>query len=190
MQSNDVLAGSTPAPWWLRHPRALAKVGLTLVIVSAAILWVIFTRRPEPPPADLVELDRVVGTVEGLSDDLRPLYTVHRGRKVSVHQASRRGWRLSIRTPAAQTAELLLRSDDERLVKALQPGTPVTAFVRDGEIFQLENARGIVVALDELREERGFRASAALALVVLALVVGFVLCGLAAVGWTRQAGRS
>ena len=51
MQSDDVLARSTRGSWWARHPRPLAKVGVTLVIVSAAILWVIFTRRPEAAPA-------------------------------------------------------------------------------------------------------------------------------------------
>jgi hypothetical protein len=190
MQSDDVLARSTRGSWWARHPRPLAKVGVTLVIVSAAILWVIFTRRPEAAPADLGQLDRVVGTVEGVSEDVRPLYTTHRGRKVSVHQAARRGWRLSLRMPAGQTAELLLRSDDESVVSALGQGARVTAFVRDGEIFQLENAGGILVSLDELRDERSFEASAALLLVALALLVGLALCGVAARAWTRPTGRS
>jgi hypothetical protein len=191
MQSENPLdRHAARVPWWVRHPRQLARIGVTAVIVSAAIFWVILTRRPEAPPAQLEQLDRIVGTVDQVSADVRPLYTTRRGRKASVHQAEQRGWRIALNTAAGQHVELLLRSDDEGIPGALGPGTGVTAYARDGEIFQLESARGVLVDLGQVRSERAVEASAALLLLGLAFVGGLALCGMAAVGWKREARRT
>ena len=72
---------------WAHDPRALMKVGLPLVLVAIGILWVVWNKRPEPPPQSLAELERVAGEVQSLAEDYRPLYRTKVGRKAVVHGA-------------------------------------------------------------------------------------------------------
>jgi hypothetical protein len=183
----------TDAPSLLRSPLALVKAGVTLVVVSGAILWVVISRRPEPPPQSLSELERVVGTVESVSEDFRPLYTTKIGRRRVVHERARQGLVLGLKTNAGERSEWAIEewvidepSEAPKLREELRPGMSVTAYARDGLIFQLESPRGVLVDLERARASRGLSGGAALALLVLTLVVGVVLCGRAATLWLRK----
>jgi hypothetical protein len=183
----------TDAASVLHSPLALGKAGLTLMVVSGAILWVVISRRPEPPPESLSELERVVGTVESVSEDFRPLYTTKIGRRRVVHERARQGLVLGLKTNAGERSEWAIEewiidepSEAPKLRDELRPGTPVTAYARDGLIFQLEGARGVLVDLERARASRGLSGGVALALLVLALVAGVVLCGRAATLWLRK----
>ncbi len=170
----------------LRNPRTLAKVGITLVVVSAGILWVVLSRRPEPPPESLSELSRVVGTVESVSEDYKPSYTTRNKRRTVVHAGARQGLVLGLKMSTGERSEWAIDDwliDDEapQLMKQLEPGTSVTAYARGGRIYQLEGTRGVLVDLERARASRRLASVAALALVALALVAGGALCARAVV---------
>jgi hypothetical protein len=176
-----------------RNPRVLGKTGVTLVLVSGAILWVVMSRRTEPPPESLSELDRVVGTVESVSESFRPLYTTKLKRRTIIHERKRQGLVLELKTNAGERSEWAIEEwlIDEpgqapKLRDELRPGTPVTAYAREGLVFQLEGPRGVLVDLERARASRGLSSFAAVALLVLALGVGVLLCGSAATLWLRR----
>ena len=175
----------TNASSYLRNPRTLAKVGITLVVVSIGILWVVWSRRPEPPPDSLSELARVVGTVESVSESYGPSYKTKNKRRTVVHAGAREGLVLELKASTGERSEWTIEDwliDDEapRLQEELEPGTSVTAYGRDGRIYQLEGTRGVLVDLARARSSRSLSSVAALALVVLTLVAGGVLCARAA----------
>ena len=176
----------TQASSYLRNPRTLAKAGITLVVVSIGILWVVWSRRPEPPPESLSELARVVGTVESVSESHGPSYKTKNKRRTVVHAGARQGLVLELKASTGDRSEWIIEDwliDDEapQLLEQLEPGTSVTAYARDGRIYQLEGTRGVLVDLERARASRSLSSVAALALVVLALVAGGVLCVKAAV---------
>jgi hypothetical protein len=175
----------------LRNPRTLAKAGITLVVVSIGILWVLWSRRPEPPPESLRELTQVVGTVESVSEDYKPSYTTRNERRTVVHAGSRQALVLELKTSTGERSEWAIDDwliDDEapQLSRELEPGTSVTAYTRDGRIYQLEGQRGVLVDLERARANRSLSSIAALALVLLALVAGGVLCVRAAMLASRE----
>jgi hypothetical protein len=183
----------TDAPSLVSNPLALVKAGVTLVVVSSVILWVVISRRPEPPPDSLSELERVVGTVESVSENFRPLSTTKIGRRRVVHERARQGLVLGLKTSADERSEWAIEewlidepSEAPKLRNELTPGTSVTAYARDGLIFQLESPRGVLVDLGRARASRGLSGAGALALLVLTLVAGVVLCGRAAMLWLRK----
>ncbi len=185
----------TDASSLLSNPRTLGKAGVTLVVVSAAILWVIFSRRPAPPPESLSELERVVGSVESVSESFRPLYTTKIGRRSVVHDRARKGLVIGLRAASGERSEWAIEewlidepSEAPKLRDELRPGTPVTAYAREGLIYQLEGPRGVLVDLERARDRRGGASVGALALVVLALVAGGVLCARAVMLWSRKGG--
>jgi hypothetical protein len=176
-----------------RDPRVLGKTGVTLMVVSAAILWVVMSRRMEPPPESLSELERVLGTVESVSESFRPLYTTKLKRRTVVHERKRQGLVLELKTNAGERSEWAIEEwlidepgEAPKLRDELRPGTSVTAYAREGLIFQLEGPGGVLVDLERARASRGLSSFAAVALLVLALVVGVLLCGRAATLWLRR----
>jgi hypothetical protein len=188
------LTGSRVA--WMQNPRALGKVGFPLVVVSAIILWIVIDRRPEPPPESLSELDRVVGTVESLSVDYRPLYTTRRGRRAVVHEREQKGLVLELKLGKGERSAWGIETSSiggpeqaSKLREELRPGTVVTAYAREGQIFQLEGPAGVLVDLGHARARGRLESIAALALVILALMAGLVLCGRAVIVWNGEGGR-
>jgi hypothetical protein len=176
-------------------PRTLGKSGVTLMVVSGAILWVIMSRRPDPPPDSLSELERVVGTVESVSDNFRPLHTSKLGRRWVVHDRARKGLVLGLKTDTGERSDWAIEewlinepSEAPKLREQIQQGSQVTAYAREVFIYQLEGPRGVLVDLDRARARRGLSSGAALALLVVALVTGVALCARAALLWSKKSG--
>jgi hypothetical protein len=161
---------------WAHDPRALMKAGLPLVVVAIAILWVVWNKRPEPPPASLAELDRVAGEVQSVVEDYRPLYRTKVGRKAVVHQRDQRGWVLTLK-PGGDDSIYWIQGDDPALAAQLPVGTRVIAHQRDGQIFQLETPRGVVLDLEASTASQRTESLTALAIVALLLAAGVWLCG-------------
>jgi hypothetical protein len=169
---------------WARNPRVLGKVGVTLVVVSAAILWVVSSKQPEPLPDSLQGLERVSGTLERIVEDFRPQYTSRQGRRTIVHQRKQRGWLLTLKPAAGQSLEWSVASDEPALA-ALAPGAAVTAVAQDGHIYQLETSGRVLVDLEQTRAELRSESVLALSIVGLAFVAGLVTCGMAYTAWRK-----
>jgi hypothetical protein len=67
----------------------------------------------------------------------------------------------------------------------LKPGTALTAYARDGQIFQLEGAHGVLVDLGKRRSTQRYDAISGLWGLVLASIGGVAMCARAILLWFR-----
>jgi hypothetical protein len=158
--------------------RALGSVGLSLLVIAGAVLWLLTTRPPEPMPASLGELERIVGEVDTLSEDLRPLYTTRHGNRTIVHPRKHRAWRLTLKASSGQRSAWSIPGDVPDLTDALARGTSVTAYVRAGRIDQLETASGTFIDLQPPQRQAHTLLIVSL-LALFAAASGLSLCTLA-----------